>query len=83
MDESLREILYSKRNKGLIGFQELYRQAKATHPALTLKKAKAFLDSQENTQIFKPTRKDLFNPIVAPDHTYHLSQTRKLKDISG
>jgi hypothetical protein len=86
MDESLREILYSKKNKGLIGFQELYRLAKATHPALTLKKAKAFIDSQENTQIFKPTRKDLFNPIVAPDHTYQcdllfLKQSGKLNPI--
>jgi hypothetical protein len=70
MDETLRSIFYSDKNKGLIGFKELYKQAKPALQSLTLKQTKAFLDSQENRQIFKTPAKDLFNPIIAPDHHF-------------
>jgi len=70
MNDMFRELFYSTKNKGLIGFQELYRLAKPLNPKVTLKLAKEFVDAQENTQIFKEPRRDLFNPIVAPDHSY-------------
>ena len=70
MNDLFRELFYSTKNKGLIGFQELYRQAKPLNSKVTLKLAKEFVDAQENTQIFKEPRRDLFNPIVAPDHSY-------------
>ena len=57
-------------SKGILTFTKLYKKAKPEFPKLTLKAAKEFVDRQENAQLFKQGRKDLFTPIVAPDNSY-------------
>jgi hypothetical protein len=51
-------------------YRKLYERAKPHLPKLTLKQSKEFVDKQERSQLFKKPRKDLYTPIIAPDHSY-------------
>ena len=54
----------------LLTYRKLYNKAKPHIPQLTLKQAREFVDKQERSQLFKKPRKDLYTPIMAPDHSY-------------
>ena len=64
MQEDLLETLYHNINKGYVGANKLYKQAKLIDPSITMKQIKQFYKNFDQTQLFKPIPKPSNLPIV-------------------
>lgn len=71
MEEVLKETYYNTKT-GFGGLDKLYRQVKESHPSITKKQVKDFLDNQESYQITKRTPPPKqFQSITAPYKGYN------------